>query len=94
VLPRRPSVAFFAGAETNTRNYAALNSLTLSCSVFFASTKIMLVLFLKNSGPSNVGKAGWNWVVSQRLIPEGKQSGLRMRTATTESVSLCTRMKN
>jgi hypothetical protein len=37
VLPRRPSVAFFAGAETNTRNYAALNSLTISCRVFFAS---------------------------------------------------------
>jgi hypothetical protein len=37
VLPRRPFVAFFAGAETNTRNYAALNSLTISCHVFFAS---------------------------------------------------------
>jgi hypothetical protein len=61
VLPQRPSVAFFAGAEINTRNYAALNSLTISCSVFFASPKIMVVLSLKNSGSSNVGKAGWSW---------------------------------
>jgi len=44
MLPRRSSVIFFAGAKTNTGNYAALNSLTSSCSVFFASPKIMVVL--------------------------------------------------
>jgi len=31
---------------------------------------------------------------SQRLIPTGEQSGLQTRIATTESVSLCTRMKS
>jgi hypothetical protein len=31
---------------------------------------------------------------SQRLIPTGEQSGLLTRIATTESVSLCTRMKS
>jgi uncharacterized coiled-coil protein SlyX len=31
VLPRRSSVAFSAGAKTNTGNYAGLNSLTISC---------------------------------------------------------------
>ena len=34
MLPRRSSVIFFAGAKTNTGNYAALNSLTSSCNVF------------------------------------------------------------
>jgi len=31
---------------------------------------------------------------SQRLIPTGEQSGLRMHSAATESVSLCVRMKS
>jgi hypothetical protein len=31
---------------------------------------------------------------SQRLIPTGERSGLLMRTATTESVSLRVRMKS
>jgi hypothetical protein len=35
VLPRRSSVAFFAGGKTNKGNYAALNSLTISCSCLF-----------------------------------------------------------
>jgi hypothetical protein len=30
------------------------------------------------------------WVMSQRLIPTGEQSGLLTRIAATESVSLCT----
>jgi hypothetical protein len=32
--------------------------------------------------------------VSQRLILAGERCGLQTRTATTESVSLCMRMKN
>ena len=32
--------------------------------------------------------------VSQRLIPTGGRSGLQTRTAMTESVSLCVRMKS
>jgi hypothetical protein len=32
--------------------------------------------------------------VSQRLIPTGERSGFQTRTATTESVSLCTPMKS
>jgi hypothetical protein len=32
--------------------------------------------------------------VFQRLIPAGERSGLLTLTATTESVSLCTRMKS
>jgi hypothetical protein len=32
--------------------------------------------------------------VSQRLIPTGERSGLQTRIATTESVSLCVRMKS
>jgi hypothetical protein len=31
---------------------------------------------------------------SQRLIPTGEQSGLQMRIAVTESVTLCMRMKS
>jgi hypothetical protein len=31
---------------------------------------------------------------SQRLIPTGERSGLQTHIATTESVSLCTRMKS
>jgi len=42
----------------------------------------------------NLSKAGWSWVASQRLIPTGERSGLQTHTATTESVSLCTRMKS
>jgi hypothetical protein len=34
----------------------------------------------------------YRWA-SQRLIPTGKQSGLPMRIAATESVTLCTPMK-
>jgi hypothetical protein len=42
----------------------------------------------------NLGKAGWSWAVSQRLIPTGERSLLQTRIATTESVSLCVRMKS
>jgi hypothetical protein len=41
----------------------------------------------------NLSKAGWSWVVSQRLIPTGERSGLQTHIATTESVSLCGQMK-
>jgi hypothetical protein len=34
----------------------------------------------------------WGW--SQRLIPTGERSGLQTHIATTESVSLCTRMES
>jgi hypothetical protein len=33
-------------------------------------------------------------VAFQRLIPTGERSGLLTRTATTENVSLCERMKS
>jgi hypothetical protein len=36
-----------------------------------------------------LSKAGWTWVVSQRLIPTVEPSSLLTHTATTESVSLC-----
>jgi|SRR4029450_10391302 hypothetical protein len=37
----------------------------------------------------NLSNAGWSWGWSQRLIPTGERFGLLMRTAATESVSLC-----
>jgi hypothetical protein len=40
----------------------------------------------------NLSKAVGVGAASQRLIPTGKRSGLLMRTAMTESVSLCVRM--
>ncbi len=42
----------------------------------------------------NLSKAGWSWAVSQPLIPTGKRSGLRMRTAMTVNASLCTLMRS
>ena len=47
-----------------------------------------------NNRLTSSAKSGWSWAVSQRLIPTGKQSGLRTRIAATESVSLCTLMKS
>jgi hypothetical protein len=41
----------------------------------------------------NLSKAGSSRAASQRLIPNGEQSGLQTRIGTTESVSLCVRMK-
>jgi hypothetical protein len=50
----------------------------------------------------SIGKSSWTisakpvgvGAASQRLIPEGERSGLQTRIATTESVSLCERMKS
>jgi hypothetical protein len=41
-----------------------------------------------------LSKAGWSSLGLQRLIPTGERSGLLTRFATTESVSLCMRMKS
>jgi hypothetical protein len=42
----------------------------------------------------NLSKAGWSWgCVSTVDFGGGERSGLLMRTATTESVSLCVPMK-
>jgi hypothetical protein len=48
---------------------------------------------LGNNRPTSAKPVGAG-VVSQPSIPAGKQSLLRMLTATTESVSLCVRMKS
>ena len=42
----------------------------------------------------NLKKRGWSLVMSQRLILAGERSGLLTRIATTESVSLCERIKS
>jgi len=42
----------------------------------------------------NLSNARWSWAASQRLIPTGERSGLLTRTAATENVSLCARMKS
>jgi hypothetical protein len=42
----------------------------------------------------NLSKAGWSWDVCQPWIPRDKQSGVLMRIAVTESVSLPVRMKS
>jgi hypothetical protein len=42
----------------------------------------------------NLSKAGWVGVESQQWILAGEQSGLQTHIATTESVSLCVRMKS
>jgi len=42
----------------------------------------------------NLSKAGWVTAASQRWIVKGERSGLQTRTATTESVTLCGRMKS
>jgi len=41
----------------------------------------------------NLSKPAGVGAVCQRLIPTGEQSLLQTRTVTTESVSLCERMK-
>src|SRR5205823_6387389 len=54
--------------------------------------------FLSQSGPCDrqpsSAKSVGVGAVCQRLMPTGKQSGLLMRIATTESVLLCMRMKS
>jgi hypothetical protein len=42
----------------------------------------------------NLSKAGWTWGCVSALDLEGEQSGLLTRIATTESGSLCKRMKS
>jgi hypothetical protein len=42
----------------------------------------------------NLSKADGVGAVSQRSIPAGKQCLLQMRTATTESISLCVQMSS
>jgi len=37
---------------------------------------------------NNLGKAGWSWAVSQRLIPTGERYGLQTRIVITENVLL------
>jgi hypothetical protein len=37
----------------------------------------------------NLSKAGWSWGCVSAIDSEGRQSGLLMLIATTESVSLC-----
>jgi hypothetical protein len=41
----------------------------------------------------NLSKAGWSWGCVSAIVPKGEQSGLLTRTAATENVSLCVRMK-
>jgi hypothetical protein len=42
----------------------------------------------------NIKKRGWSLGYVSAIDSMGKQSGLLTHIATTESVSLCTRMKN
>jgi hypothetical protein len=42
----------------------------------------------------NLSKAGWSWAASQPWIPTDGQPSLLTRTPTTESASLCERMKS
>ena len=47
-----------------------------------------------NKAADNLSKAVGVRVASRRLIPTVERSGLQMRIATTESVSLCVQMKS
>jgi len=42
----------------------------------------------------NLSKAGWSWGCVSAIDSNGRRSGLLTRIATTESVSLCVRMKS
>ena len=42
----------------------------------------------------NLSKAGWSWGCVSAIDSNGRTSGLLTRIATTESVSLCMRMKS
>jgi hypothetical protein len=42
----------------------------------------------------NLSKAGWSWGIVSAIDCEGRTSGLLMHIATTETASLCERMKS